>query len=79
MEKINIAYDYEYDYATDSLTVIGNVDIIEIPKEIFDNLKECVQKFFDWSYKWAKWMLALAWNWKKIYLWNRIRRFHKVD
>lgn len=51
MEKINIAYDYEYDYATDSLTVIGNVDIIEIPKEIFDNLEECVQKFFDWSYK----------------------------
>ena len=49
MKKINIAYDYDYNEATDTITIVGNVDTIAVPDIIEADLEAYTQDFFDWA------------------------------
>ncbi len=49
MKQVNVAYDYDYDEEAEKTIVNGNVDIIELPDEIINNIDYYLQEFFDWA------------------------------
>ena len=51
MKLINISYDCEYDYETDTTFIEGYVDLMSVPDFVADNVERFQKEFLDWTCK----------------------------